>query len=94
MLHERIGIKPDFLSFSSMAVRESFLLILKRHLLPPSNMIKFTSLMGLGTFLVVETKEAAVLLGQIRRKHFGGGTPILAMEETSLSDIFRPNSRL
>jgi hypothetical protein len=50
--------------------------------------------MGLGTFLVVETKVAAVLFGQIRRKHFGGGKPILAIEKTSLSEIFRPNSRL
>jgi hypothetical protein len=41
-----------------------------------------------------ETKEAAVLFGQIQRKNFGGGTPILVMEETSLSEIFRPNIRL
>ena len=94
MLHECVGIEPDFLSLSSMAVRKNFLLILKRHLLPPSNAVKFTSLMGLGAFLVMETKEAAILLGQIRMKNFGGGTPFLAMEETSLSEILCPNSRL
>ena len=56
MLYECVGIESDFLSFSSMAVHKNFLLILKRHLLPPSNVVKFTSLMGLGSFLIVETK--------------------------------------
>jgi hypothetical protein len=62
MLCECFGVKPDFLSISGMAVRENFLLISRGDLLPPSNMLKFTSLIGLGASLIVETKEAAILL--------------------------------
>jgi hypothetical protein len=38
------------------------ILIFGRHLLPPSKVVKFASLMGLGAFGIVKAKEAAVLL--------------------------------
>ena len=59
MLHECVGVKPDFPAFSSMAVRKNFLLISRRDFLPPSNMLEFASLIGFGASLIVETKEGA-----------------------------------
>jgi len=44
---------------------QDFSLIFGKNLLPPSNMLEFASLMGLGAFLIVEIKEAATLLRQI-----------------------------
>ncbi len=58
MLHECVGVEPDFPAFSSMAVRKNLLLISGRDLLPPSNI----SLIGFGASLIVETKEGAILL--------------------------------
>ena len=55
-------------------------------------MVKFTSLMGLGTFLVVETKEAAVLFGQIRRKYFGGGHHSLQWKRPALVKYVAPTA--
>jgi hypothetical protein len=68
MLHECVGVEPDFLAFSSMAVRKNFLLISRRDLLPPSNMLEFASLIGFGASLIMETKEGAILLRQIQRE--------------------------
>ena len=48
-----------------MAICENFLLIFRRYFLPPSDVLEFASLIGLGAFLVVETKEAEILLHQI-----------------------------
>ena len=73
---------------------QDFFLIFGKNLLPPSNMLKFASLMGLRAFLIVEIKEAATLLRQIWMEQFGGGNPVLAMEEASVGGIFCPNSRL
>jgi hypothetical protein len=77
-----------------MAVRENFLLISRRDLLPPSNMLEFASLIGFGASLIVETKEAAILLRQIQREQLICLETVLALEETSLGEIFCPNSGL
>jgi hypothetical protein len=62
MLCESFGVKPGLLSFSGMEVHENFLLISGRDLLPPSNMLKIASLIGLGSSFVVEEKEGTILL--------------------------------
>ena len=62
MLRECFRVKPGLLPFPGMEVRENFLLIFGRELLPPSNVLKIASLIGLGAFLIVETKEGAILL--------------------------------
>jgi hypothetical protein len=51
-----------------MAVLENFELIVGRNLVPFYNMIKIAGLIGLGAFLVMETKERAVLLLKIAGK--------------------------
>jgi hypothetical protein len=48
MLRESFGVKPGLLSFPSMEVLENFLLISGSELLPPSNVLKIASLIGLG----------------------------------------------
>ncbi len=62
MLRECFRVKPGLLSFPGMEVLENFLLISGRELLPPSNVLKIASLIGLRAFLIVETKEGAILL--------------------------------
>jgi hypothetical protein len=62
MLCENLGVKPGLLSFSGMEVRENFLLISGRDLLPPSNMLKIASLIGLEASFIVEEKEGTILL--------------------------------
>jgi hypothetical protein len=67
MLRECFRVKPSLIPFSGMEVHENFLLIFGRDLLPPSNMLKIASLIGLGAFLIMETKESAILFRQIQR---------------------------
>ena len=62
MLRESFGVKPGLLSFSGMEVRENFLLISGRDFLPPSNMLKVASLIGLGAFFIVEEEDGTILL--------------------------------
>ena len=61
MLRESFGVKPGLLSFPSMEVLENFLLISRRELLPPSNVLKIASLIGLGASFIVEAKESTIL---------------------------------
>ena len=62
VLGKDICIKPNLLSFAGMRVLKNLHLILRRNPIPPANMFKFTSLVRLGTLLVMEAKETAVFL--------------------------------
>ena len=62
MLRECFRVKPGLLPFPSIEVHKNFLLIFGRELLPPFNVLKIASLIGLGAFLILETKEGAILL--------------------------------
>jgi hypothetical protein len=53
-----------------MAVLENFDLVVGRNFVPLSNMIEITGLVGLGAFLIMETKERAVLLLEVIQKQF------------------------
>ncbi len=68
VLCECVGIKPNLFPLSRMAVLENFELIVGGNLVPFSDMIKIAGLIGLGAFLVMETKERAVLLLKIAGK--------------------------
>ncbi len=94
MLCECVSVKPDVPAFYSMAVHNNLFLISRRNLLPPSNMLKFASLIGFGASFIVETKEAAILLRQIQREQLVCLETFFAMENTSLGEIFCPNSGL
>ncbi len=71
-----------------MAVLEIFELIVGRNFVPFSYMIKIAGLIGLGTFLVVEAKERAVLLLKIAGKQFQNWHSFLAARKTSLGKVF------
>jgi hypothetical protein len=71
-----------------MAVLENFELIVGRNLVPFSDMIKIAGLIGLGAFLVMETKERAVLLLKIAGKQFQNWHSFLAVKKTSLGKVF------
>ncbi len=70
MLCKGLGIKQNLSSLSCMAVLENFDLVVGRNFVPLSNMIEITGLVGLGAFLIMETKERAVLLLEVIQKQF------------------------
>jgi hypothetical protein len=57
-------------------------------------MVKVTSLMGLGALLVMETKEGAVFLGQIRWKQLSNGGAFLAVKKARLGEVLRTSAFL
>ena len=71
-----------------MAVLNNFELIVGGNLVPFSDMIKIAGLIGLGAFLVMETKERAVLLLEIAGKQFQNWRSFLAAKKTSLGKVF------
>jgi len=50
-------------------------------------MLILANLRGLGAFLVMETKERAKLLFEVRRKQFREWCPFLAMKKASFRKI-------
>jgi hypothetical protein len=77
-----------------MAVLENFELIVGGNLIPFSDMIKIAGLIGLGAFLIMETKEKAVLLLKIAGKQFQNWRSFLAAKKTSLGKVFTFSSWL
>ncbi len=71
-----------------MAVLKNFELIIGGNLVPFSDMIKIAGLIGLGAFLVMETKERAVLLLEIAGKQFQNWHSFLAAKKASLGKVF------
>jgi hypothetical protein len=88
VLSECVGIEPNLLPLTRMAVLENFELIVGGNLIPFSNMIKIAGLIGLGAFLVMKTKERAALLLEIAGKQIRNRRSFLAAKKTSLGKVF------
>ncbi len=77
-----------------MAVLKNFDLVFGGNLVPLSDMIKITGLIGLGAFLIMETKERAVLLLKVVGKQFQDWHSFLAAKKTSLGKVLCSSSEL
>ncbi len=79
---------PIFFTFGNLTVLKNFELIFGGNLVPFSDMIKIAGLIGLGAFLVMKTKERAVLLLEIAGKQIQNWRSFLAAKKTSLGKVF------
>ncbi len=60
VLCKGVIIKPNFFPLSGMTMNKDFGLVVSRNLIPISDMLEITSLIGLGALFVVETEERAI----------------------------------
>ena len=92
MLGEGVCVEPD-LSTACMTVFENFGLVFDGDFIPPANMFKVTGLFGLRAFLIVETEERTILLGEVRGEQLSNWGSLLAAKKTGLRKIFSACAR-
>jgi hypothetical protein len=79
MLSESFHVKPD-LSTADMAMLKNLGLVFNGNLIPFANMFEIARLLWLGSFVVVETEDGAILLGEIRGKQISNWDSFLTTQ--------------
>jgi hypothetical protein len=77
-----------------MAVLKNFDLVVGRNLVPLSDVIKITGLIGLEAFFIMETKERAVLLLKVVGKQNQDWCSFLAVKRQALVKSLAPAAGL
>jgi hypothetical protein len=92
VLGEGLGIKPNFSSTGSIAMRKDFGLVVCRNFIPSPDMLEIAHLPGLGAFFAVETEGRATFLREVTREQFQDCGSFLATKESGLCEVLCPSS--
>jgi len=90
MLCKKFGVKPGLLSFPGMEVLKNFLLSSGRELLPPSNVLKIASLIGLGASLLWKQKKVQYFFDKSKGNKSPLWKPSLQWKRPALVKSFAP----
>jgi hypothetical protein len=94
VLCKSVGIKPNFLPLSRMGVLKNFGLVFRGNFIRIPNVIKIAGRIGLGAFLIMETKEETMFFCEVDGKQFHDWCSFLATKKTSFGEVHGSSYRI